>query len=489
MQISTKLLEEIKRRRDRIFDEMPSSSIAILPGAGTQWRNGDAEYPFRQESHFYYLTGFCEPDAVLLLSKSEKGEGETILFCKASNPEEEAWTGPRLGLKGAREYLGLDKSFDITELEERMPELIANRSHFLYTLAQDEKFDKKMMRWVRKVRSKNRKGVSTPKVWIDLKSMIDQLRLRKSTYEIELMQEAASISAKAHLELMKKCKPGIWEYQLETEFLYYCANQGVNTLAYNTIVGGGENACVLHYTQNDQQLKEGDLVLIDAGCEYQYYAADITRTFPVSGRFSEKQRAIYELVLKAQVAAIELIRPGVYWDALQTVIVKIITQGLMDLGLLKGKLKEELKEEYKTDPNGILKTLLDQKAYERFYMHSSGHWLGLDVHDTGEYKVNGQWIALEPGMVLTVEPGIYIRANQADIDKSWWGIGVRIEDDVLVTETGYQVLSREVPKTVEEIEKVMSKNSHNSKDSDNSRNSGSSDYSRNSVNSRISDNL
>lgn len=439
MQISTEFLEELKKRRAQIFAEMPASSIAILPGATTQWRNGDAEYYFRQESHFYYLTGFCEADALALFSKNEQGEEEFILFCKASNPEEEVWTGPRVGLAGAKKYYGANRSFDIKELEEKMPALIASRRYFLYTLAQNTSFDKKLMSFVRKIRMKNRKGVSVPKVWIDLNSIIDKMRLKKSPYEIEMMQKAAHISARAHLELMKKCKAGMWEYQLEAEFLYYCYSEGVRTMAYNTIVGGGANSCVLHYNENSEQLKAGDLVLVDAGCEYEYYASDITRTFPVTGKFTDKQRAIYELVLKSQLAAIELIKPSVSWDTLQEVIVKVISKGLIDLGILKGDLE----------------TVLQQKSYERFYMHSSGHWLGLDVHDAGEYKTNGKWVTLEPGMVLTVEPGIYIAANQSDVDKAWWGIGVRIEDDVLVTETGYEVLSKEVPKTVEDIERVM----------------------------------
>ncbi len=439
MQITKAFMDELKQRRSHIFAEMPASSIAILPSAEIQWRNGDAEYPFRQSSDFYYLTGFCEPEALALLVKDEADQEEYILFCRDFHPEEEVWTGPRIGLKGAKEFYGAQKSYDIASLDEKMPKLISNRTHFLYTLAQNEAFDEKMMHWVREARAKNRKGVSAPKLWIDLKAIIDRLRLRKSHYEIALMQKAATISATAHLELMKKCRPGIWEYQLEADFLYACYSEGVRTMAYNPIVGGGENACVLHYNQNDKVLKAGDLVLVDAGCEYQYYAADITRTFPVSGRFSDKQRAIYELVLKSQLAAIDLIRPGVYWDALQAKIVQVLTEGLIALGLLQGELE----------------LLLEQKAYQRFYMHSSGHWLGLDVHDAGEYKVNGKWLALEPGMVLTVEPGLYIEPNQKDIDKAWWGIGVRIEDDILVTESGHHVLSKEVPKTVEEIETVM----------------------------------
>jgi Xaa-Pro aminopeptidase len=439
-QLSEELKEELKQRRLRLFAEMQPSSIAILPGAQTQWRNSDTEYPFRQSSSFYYLTGFCEPDAVAVLSKDKAGQTEYILFCKVSHPEEEIWTGPRIGIKGAREIYGANRSFDIEELNERMPELIANNSQFFYTLAQDAAFDKKMLVWVREISAKTRKSGSVPKSWVDIKSVLDRLRLKKSSYEIGLMQKAASISANAHLELMKKCRPGIFEYQLEAEFLYYCHSKGVREMAYNSIVGGGNNACVLHYNQNDQELKAGDLVLVDAGCEYQYYAADITRTFPVSGKFTDQQRAIYELVLKSQMTAINLIRPGVAWDALQAVIVEIITKGLLELGLLKGELS----------------TLLEKKAYQPFYMHSSGHWLGIDVHDVGEYKVNGKPILFEPGMVLTVEPGIYIAGNQNNIDKVWWGIGVRIEDDVLVTETGHEVLSKEVPKTVAEIEAVMS---------------------------------
>lgn len=430
---------ELASRRRRLLDEMPLSSIAILKANETQFRNGDAEYPFRQNSNFYYLTGFCEPNAVMVLTKEVNGDSEFVLFCQSSNLEEEQWTGPRAGLEGARRQFSATKAFDIENLDSHVPRLLNNKTHLFYSLGLNIDFDTEMMGWINLVRSKGRQGSHIPKIWMDLISIIHHHRLKKSPYEIAMMREAAEISARAHIRLMQSCRPLQMEYHLEAEFLHSCYSEGSRAMAYTPIVGVGKNACILHYTQNNQPLKTGELVLVDAGCEYEYYAADITRTFPVSGHFSESQKAIYELVLQSQLAAIELIRPGVLWNSLQEIIVKILVKGLVSLGLLEGDID----------------TLIKKQAYRKFYMHSSGHWLGLDVHDVGNYRINDRWTILEPGMVLTIEPGLYIAANQPNVDKRWWGIGVRIEDDVLVTESGYEVLSSAAPKTIESIEQIM----------------------------------
>jgi Xaa-Pro aminopeptidase len=430
---------ELENRRRRLLDEMPLSSIAILKAESTQLRNGDAEYPFRQGSNFYYLTGFCEPDAVMVLTKDAEGSSEFILFCQSSNLEEELWTGPRAGLAGARQQFGATKSYDIEILDDRIPKLLNNKTYFLYSLGVNPNFDTQMAAWVNLIRSKGRKGGNIPKMWIDLNAIVHSHRLKKSPYEIALMREAAGISARAHIRLMQSCRPGKMEYYLEAEFLYACYSVGARAMAYTPIVGAGQNACVLHYTQNNKPLNPGELVLVDAGCEYEYYAADITRTFPVNGKFTEPQKAIYELVLRSQLAAIELIKPGASWNSLQDKIVQVLVEGLVSLGLLVGKAD----------------TLIADQAYRKFYMHSSGHWLGLDVHDVGDYRVGEQWTPLEAGMVLTVEPGLYISANQPEVDKQWWGIGVRIEDDILVTESGYEVLSHQAPKTIDAIEQLM----------------------------------
>lgn len=423
--------------RRQLAQKMPASSIAILPSGRTLFRNSDAEYPFRQESNFYYLTGFNEPDAVFVLKK-EEGNITYILFCRPNHPEEEIWTGKRMGVEGAVALLGADQAYAIGELDKIMPNLLENKQNIVYSLGCNSDWDKRVMEWKSKVSSKTRKGIHTPGVWLDLAPMIHELRLIKSDYEIALMRKACDISVNAHKRLMKCCEPNQKEYELEAEFLYACYQQGCRGVAYSSIVAGGENACTLHYTQNNKTLKAGDLVLVDAGGEYQCYAADITRTFPVNGKFTEDQKKIYQLVLNAQLAAIEQVRPGTRYDQLQEVIVSIMVKGLVELNILKGRVE----------------TLIQQKAYQPFYMHSSGHWIGLDVHDVGEYKIEGEWRSLLPGMTLTVEPGLYIAPGQAGVEERWWGIGVRIEDDVLVTETGHEVLTK-APKTIEAIEHFM----------------------------------
>lgn len=393
---------EYRARREAIYQQMPLMSIAILYAAKPRIRSGDVEYPFRQHSDFYYLTGYAESSATLVLTKNKEGVSRCILFIKLAQPKDIIWTGPRMGLSEAIECLGVDEAYELSEQEKRIEAL----------LGQAQK--------------------------VDMTDTIHRLRLKKSPAECALMRKAALISAEAHMRVIKACKPGLMEYALEAEFIHEVMQRGCRALAYPSIVGGGVEACTLHYIKNDQPLREGDLVLVDAGGEYQHYASDITRTFPVNGRFTENQKKLYNLVLKAQCAAIAAVAPGIPWDTLQKRILEILVPGLVDLGILEGNPEQ----------------LIQEKAYHVVYMHSSGHWLGLDVHDVGGYVVNEAPRILEPGMVLTVEPGIYI-PDDPKIDKRWWGIGIRIEDDVLVTENGYEVLSKAAPKTVEAIEALM----------------------------------
>ncbi len=419
---------------------MTANSIAVLPGALLQHRNADAEYPFRQNSNFYYLTGFCEPEAVLVLLKSDSNTEEYILFCRGNNPEEEIWTGPRTSIADAIKHYGADKAFEIAKLDEILPSLLKDRDKIYYSLGRCQTFDNRMIAWVNSIRGKAKSGAHTPDTWSDFNAMIESLRVRKDSHEISLMREAAKISCQAHKHLMKICRPGKFEYELEGEFVSECYKQNARFMAYTPIVAGGKNACILHYIKNDEKLNSKELLLVDAGCEFQYYASDITRTFPINGRFTQDQRAIYELVLAAQTAAIAEVRPGTKWHRLQEIIVEILVRGMIKLGILKGDFHN----------------LIQEKAYRKYYMHSSGHWLGLDVHDAGEYKIDNEWRPLEEGMVLTVEPGLYFTPNDS-LDKRWWGIGVRIEDDVLVTGSGCEVLTEGVPKTVAEIEELMLK--------------------------------
>lgn len=429
---------EFAKRRKQFMQKMGASGIAILPSAPSANRNGDYDYPYRQNSDFYYLTGFEEPEAVAILIPKRK-DGEFILFNRARDRETEIWEGVRAGQKGACTTFGADESFPFSELEKRLPELLVGRPEIYYSLGVDKIFDKTMLDAVNKVRGKIRSGYQSPLAFVDPIATIHEMRLIKSPAEIKLMRKAAQISVDGHLKAMQRCKPGMHEYQLEAELMYEFQRQGARFPAYTSIVGSGANSCILHYNTNNQPIKNNDLVLIDAGCEYQNYASDITRTFPANGVFSPEQHAIYEIVLEAQLAAIRAVKPGLEWPVLQKMIVKIITQGLLDLGILKGKLQD----------------LIDKKEYFKFYMHNSGHWLGLDVHDVGRYKIDGKWRKLKAGMVLTVEPGIYISSDTPGVNKRWHNIGVRIEDDVLVTQTGHDILSKGLPKTIADVEAVM----------------------------------
>jgi Xaa-Pro aminopeptidase len=429
-------MDEYVTRRNKLAAQMRNGSIAILSGAAIKIRNHDADHPFRQDSNFYYFTGFSEPNAVFALSKDAKGNILFVLFNQSSDPSAEVWTGKRVGQDDACKIYKADESYDITNIDKIMPDLFSGKQTIYYPLGSDDSLDLKVLDWLKK--SRNKTSSFVPDTLTDILPFIHELRLFKSDQELEFMRKAAIISAHAHLELMQTCKPGMHEYQLEAIFNAKCLDAGCRALAYNSIVASGNNACTLHYTANDQKLMAGDLVLVDAGGEYNNYASDITRTFPVNGKFTEPQRLIYQLVLDAQLAGIAEVKPGNTWDRVQIVILEILVKGLVKLGILIGDYKQLIKD----------------GEYKKFYMHSSGHWLGLDVHDAGKYKINGQWRKFEPGMVLTVEPGIYISNNAIGIDSKWLGIGVRIEDDVLVTKKGHEVLSSAAPKSIEEIERA-----------------------------------
>ena len=429
---------EFSRRRKQLMQGMDKDAIAILPAAPERTRNRDVEYSYRPDSDFYYLTGFAEPESVAVLIPG-RAHGEYIIFCRERDPEMETWNGRRAGLDGAIEDFGADDAFPISDIDEILPGLLENKDRVYYTMGANPDFDRQVMEWINLLRKKSRSGVHTPNEFVALDHLLHDMRLYKSAAEVKAMRKAAQISAVAHKRAMAVCEPGMMEYQLEAELLHSFMQQGARHPAYPSIVGGGENGCILHYTENSDKLKKGDLVLIDAGCEYNYYASDITRTFPVGGRYSKAQRALYELVLQAQDAAIEQVKPGNTWNQPHDAAVKVMTRGLVELGLLKGKIAN----------------LIKKNAYKRFYMHRTGHWLGMDVHDVGEYKVGDEWRVLEPGMVLTIEPGLYIPNGSKGIAKKWWNIGIRIEDDVLVTRDGHEVLSADVPKSVEEIEALM----------------------------------
>lgn len=434
---------DMKRRRKELMAQMEPNSIALVPSAPPKIRNNDAEYPYRQSSDFYYLTGFAEASALLALIPGRK-QGEVVLFCQEKNKEKELWEGKLMGPDVAQEVLGLDDAYPITDIDDILPGLIEGRDRVYYAMGKDDKFDDQVMEWVKVIRSKARMGAHPPGEFLVLDHLLHELRLIKSSSEIKLMEQAAKISAEGHRRAMAYCKPGIKEFELEAELLYAFTRNGSRAPAYNSIVAAGDNACILHYNENNAEVKKGDLVLIDAGCEYEHYASDITRTFPATGEFTPEQKAIYEIVLKAADAAIAAVKPGAAWDEPHNASVKVITQGLVKLGLLKGRPAQLIKNE----------------AYREFYMHRVGHWIGIDVHDVGDYKIDDDWRLLEAGMVTTIEPGIYISPDNTRVPKKWRGIGVRIEDDVLVTKTGNRVLSTGIPRTVKEIESFMAESVH-----------------------------
>ena len=419
-------------RRARLALAM-QRGVAVVPTAPERLRNRDTHYPFRFDSHFYYLTGFPEPEAVLVLVAGESPK--SLLFCRERSDEREIWEGVRFGPERARERFGVDEAHPIAALDGMLAELLADQPALYYPMGADAAWDTRAMAWLNAVRAKARAGVSAPERVHDVRALVDEMRLVKDAHELGVMRRAASISAAAHRRAMQAARPGRHEYEIEAELLHEFRRHGAQFPAYWPIVAGGANACVLHYVSNDAELRAGELLLIDAGCELAGYASDLTRTHPVDGRFTPAQREVYQLVLAAQRAAIAQVRAGAAWNEPHEAAVRVLAQGLLDLKLLAGSLDEVLQKE----------------TYKRFYMHRTGHWLGLDVHDAGDYKRAGAWRALAPGMTLTVEPGLYIRAAD-DVPEALRSIGVRIEDDVLVTETGCEVLTAEAPKAIEEIE-------------------------------------
>ncbi len=430
--------QEFARRRRDLMAMMGKNSIAILTAAPERVRSRDTHFPYRQDSDFHYLSGFPEPEAVLVLLP-KRLEGEFILFCRERDRAREIWDGHRAGPEGARELYGADDAFPIADIDDILPGLLEGRDRVYYALGRNRAFDGRLLDWLDGIRARARAGAVPPEEFVDLDHLLHEMRLFKSARELALMRKAGAISARAHCRAMRAARPGLFEYQLQAEIEHAFASEGARHPAYGSIVGGGANACVLHYVENGAPLQDGDLVLIDAGCEYQHYAADITRTFPVNGKFSAPQRALYEVVLAAQLAAIEAVRAGNHWDEPHKTTVRVITEGLVELGLLRGRVED----------------LIASNAYTRFYMHRAGHWLGMDVHDVGDYKVEGEWRTLEPGMVMTVEPGIYVAPDDRKVAKKWRGIGIRIEDDVAITRKGPEVLTAGVPKTIADIEHLM----------------------------------
>jgi Xaa-Pro aminopeptidase len=429
---------EFARRRKTLMAHMEPNSIAIVPAAPERPRSRDTEYHYRQDSDFLYLSGFEEPKAVLVLIPGRE-HGEFVLFVRERNREREIWDGYRAGPEGACSEFEADDAFPIDDIDEILPGLLEGKQRVYYSMGKDSEFDKHVMDWVNTIRAKVRSGATPPGEFLDLSHFLNDMRLFKSAAELRVMKEAGEVSARAHVRAMKASKAGVMEYQLEAEILHEFQMSGARFPAYNTIVGGGKNGCILHYIENSAPLKNGDLVLIDAGCELDYYAADITRTFPVNGKFSPEQKALYEICLQAQIEAIAECKPGKHWNDPHEATVRVITEGLVKIGLLEGDVSELIKSE----------------AYKEFYMHRAGHWLGMDVHDVGDYKVGGEWRVLEPGMVMTVEPGIYVAPDNERVAKKWRGIGIRIEDDVAITKDGNEVLTKDVPKTVAEIEALM----------------------------------
>jgi Xaa-Pro aminopeptidase len=449
-----KLLDrnEYPARRQRLIEQLHPNSVALIPSAAASLRNGDVEHPFRQDSDFYYLTGFAEEQALLVLVKNQDSSS-VLLFCQDKIVEQEIWTGRRLGADAAPSILQVDQAYTIDQVDEIMPNLLDGKQRIYTSLGANSAFDQQVLHWHHLVKQKVRTGSTAPHQFSTLEHLLHEMRLIKSDAEISQMQEAADISAKAHCQAMLSVAPGMFEYQLEAEMNRIFMSAGSRWPAYPSIVGSGDNACILHYTANNQTIDDGDLILIDAGCELDYYASDITRTFPANGRFNESQAALYQLVLDAQSQAIAAVKPGNHWDQPHQAAVTVLTKGLVQLGLIK--LDPEYAGQQQDPSSEVIADLIEQQAYRPFYMHKTGHWLGMDVHDVGDYRVNGEWRQLQPGMVMTVEPGIYVAPDNEDVDECWRGIGIRIEDDVVVTEQGCHVLTDGVVKEIADIEALM----------------------------------
>ena len=424
-----------RERRETLAQQM-GAGVVVVPTATERLRNRDSHYPFRHDSYFYYLSGFPEPEAVLVMLV---GEGaQTILFCREKNLEREIWDGYRYGPEGACEAFGFDAAYPISALDEMLPKLLADQPNLFFDLGADASWDTRVVGWLNRVRDEARNGVTAPGGVRDVRTLLDEMRLFKDAHELDIMRRGAKLSGGAHQRAMQATQPGRWEYEIEAELLHEFRRHGAQAPAYTPIVAGGANACVLHYVSNNAQLKDGDLLLIDAGCELDGYAADITRTYPVNGKFSAVQKDVYELVLAAQSAAMQQVKVGCHWNQPHEAALQVLVQGMLDFKLCTGSVE----------------SVIESGDYRRFYMHKTGHWLGMDVHDAGEYKRNGEWRQLLPGMMLTVEPGFYIRPDEK-VPELFWNIGIRIEDDVLVTEGACEVLTNAAPRSVAEIEACM----------------------------------
>jgi len=427
----------IRSQLQEFMRRMEPNSVAIIPSAREATRSNDTHYRFRQDSDFFYLTGFEEPNAIAVINPSQSPK--YTLFVRPRDPEREIWDGRRAGVEGARQDFGADESFPIAEFDEKLNDILDGAERLYYRLGVNSDLDDTIIRQIARMRAVNRKPIHPPQTIIDPATIVHELRVLKSPEEIEIMQRAADIAAEAHVEAMKAVRPGMNEYEVEALIERVFRERGAAAPAYTSIVGAGPNATVLHYINNDGQLRDGDLLLVDAGAEYKGYASDITRTYPINGRFTKAQREIYELVLKAQKSCVEMVRPGVTHDQLKQHSIQVLTEGMVELGLLKG------------DPEELIK----EKKHEQFYMHGLGHMLGIDVHDVGLYYHGKESRALEPGVVMTVEPGIYVSVDTKGIPEQYLGIGVRIEDDVLCTQNGPRVLTTKVPKEADEIEQLM----------------------------------
>jgi len=426
---------ELKRRRRALMRIMGDNSIAVIPAARAAMRSRDTDYRYRADSNLWYLSGFDEPEALMVLIPNRRA-GQYIMFCRERDPQKETWHGRRLGVEDAPEALGADDAFPIGDIDDILPGLLENKQAVYHTLGKDQAFDAQLLGWLSKARSSRRAG-SDPDSFISLDFHLHEMRVHKSRVELASLRQAAKLTASAHKRAMLAAKPGMVEYELEAELIAEYTASGA-THSFLPIVGGGENGCILHYTENNDVLENNELVLIDSGAEVNGYAGDITRTFPVNGQFTKEQKIVYNIVLEAQLAAIDAVKPGNHWNDPHEAAVKVLTRGLRDIGVLKGKLPALIKEE----------------AYKPYYMHRTGHWLGIDVHDVGEYKINDEWRLLEPGMVLTVEPGLYLGGSRK-IPRQYRNMGIRIEDDVIVTKDGHEVTTSDVPKYVDDIEALM----------------------------------
>jgi len=429
--------DEFSRRRRQLMRMMGRGAVAILPAAQPRLRNRDVLYPYRQDSDFYYLTGFAEPDAVAVLVPG-RPDGEYLLFCRERDPEKETWDGTRAGPANAVSAYGADAGHSIDAVDELLPRIVGASDRVYYTMGAHPEFEQRLMAWVSRLRTRGGAGTHTPDEFIALDHFLHDLRLYKSRDEAAVMRRSARIAVQAHRRAMSMCRPGLFEYQIEAEFVHEFRVHDAQP-SYQPIVGSGANTCILHYHANDRRMEDGDLLLVDAGCEYDYYASDVTRTYPVNGRFTPEQRAIYEVVLDAHEAALAAVSPGNVWSEPHEAAVRQVTKGLKKIGLLEGSVA----------------SLIRNREYQKFFMHRTGHWLGMDVHDVGDYKIADQWRILEPGMALTVEPGVYIPPGTRGVPKRWWNIGVRIEDDVLVTRDGADVLTRDLPRDPDLLEALV----------------------------------